>query len=74
MKSDLLKQKDMKQKSRCYQYLKKYIFAVCASHYFPISNVFIDRRLSCHVRKILYYLLSCSELNMTDSLSKENFK
>ena len=43
-------------------------FLQCASHCFPIYNVFIEWWLSCHVRKILFYLLSSSKMSVTNSL------
>ena len=36
-----------------------------------VFRFLIDRRLSRHVCKILFYLLSRSELNMTDSLQPD---
>ena len=47
-----------------------YCYVQCTSHCFPIFNVLIDWRFSRHVRKILFYLLSRLEINMTYSLSE----
>ena len=54
--------------SSYYGIFLNHIYVQCASNCFPIFNVFIDWRLSFHVRKILFYLFPPSELNMTDSL------